>query len=305
MNMQDWNMLIELYNSKSITKASERLFISQPALTRRLHQIEEELSATILLRSARGISFTPQGERLIEYCRSMLKQYHQLKTSMSSSTDLAGTIRISASVSQTQFFLPGLLKAFLSQHPGVSFEVDSCMSSLSLRALNARQTQVAFFRGEHSGNFVQRQLSTHHGYIVCSQPFSLQELPDMPYISFESDHSSSSIRESWWYDHFSVPPYTAMSIKNANICYEMIRNGLGFGLFLNTEPWFHDASLFYRQMFFRDQTPVIRTDYAACRPESLALEHIAAFMDFTEQYAKQTELAAPVPDLQNFQDNSD
>lgn len=300
MNMQDWNMLLELYNSKSITKASERLFISQPALTRRLHQIEEEFAATIIIRSARGISFTPQGERLIEYCRSMLKQYHQLRTSMSGDSDLAGTIQISASVSQTQFFLPGLLKAFLAQHPGISFEVNSCMSSLSLRALNARETQIAFFRGNHSGNFVQKQLSVHRGYIVCSYPFSLQDLPDMPYISFESDHTSSSIRETWWYDHFSVPPYTAMTVKNANICYEMVRNGLGFGLYLNTEPWFHDPALFYQQMFFHDQTPVLRTDYAACRPESLALEHIASFMDFTELYARQVESTTHQPDVQNF-----
>ena len=300
MNMQDWNMLLELYRSKSITKASELLFISQPALTRRLHQMEEEFSTTILLRSARGISFTPQGEHLVEYCRSMLKQYHQLQTSMSGNTSLSGTIQISASVSQTQFFLPGLLKEFLLLHPGISFEVNSCMSSQSLRALNTRQTQIAFFRGDHTGNFVQKKLSVHHGYIVCSNPFSLNDLPDMPYISFESDHTSSSIRENWWYDRFSVPPYTAMTVKNANICYEMVRNGLGFGLFLNTEPWFHNKNLFYKQMDFKDNTPVLRTDYVACRSESLALEHIASFLDFTEQYARQAESTSPQPDTQNF-----
>ena len=78
MNMQDWNMLLELYRSKSITKASERLFISQPALTRRLHQMEEEFSTTILLRSARGISFTPQGEHLVEYCSNSITSYRPL-----------------------------------------------------------------------------------------------------------------------------------------------------------------------------------------------------------------------------------
>lgn len=300
MNMQDWNILLELYHSKSITKASERLFISQPALTRRLHQIEEEFSSTILLRSARGISFTPQGERLVEYCRKMRDQYHQLQISMKTSASLSGSIHISASVSQTQFFLPGLLREFLVQHPGVSFELNSCMSSLSLRALNTRQTQIAFYRGDHTGNFLQKKLSVHSGYIICGYPFALEDLPEMPYISFESDHTSNSIRENWWYDQFTVPPYTAMTVKNANICYEMIRNGLGFGLFLNTEPWFQDQNLFYRQMFFNDHTPVLRTDYVACRAESLALEHIAAFFDFTEQYAKQHELHTPQPGVQNF-----
>ena len=79
MNLQDWKLLTELHKSNSISQTSETLFISQPALTRRLKQIEEEFSATILIRSSKGVTFTPQGELLVQYSQKMLKDYENLK----------------------------------------------------------------------------------------------------------------------------------------------------------------------------------------------------------------------------------
>lgn len=300
MNLQDWKLLVELYNHKSISKASEALFVSQPALTRRLKQIEEEFSTIITLRSSKGIVFTPQGERLVEYSRNMLTQYQEISKSLETSENIAGTLQIASSLTQTQFFLPALLQEFSLLHPAVNFEVETHFSTSCIKALNMRKVQLALFRGEHYGIFEKKLLASHFAYVVYHQPFLLSELPNLPYISFESDHSSTNLRDSWWYDHFNNAPYTAMTTKNVNVCYEMVRHGLGFGIFLNSDIWSHNKDLYYQQLFFANHQPVIRNDWIGYRKEALNLEPVSAFVHYTLDYSQRCQKNQASLDLQNF-----
>ncbi|WP_238933669.1 helix-turn-helix domain-containing protein [Brevibacillus choshinensis] len=64
MDDRDWQVLHILYNQKNITKTAQLLFITQPALTKRLMQIEEEFGVKIVNRGIKGVHFTPEGELL-------------------------------------------------------------------------------------------------------------------------------------------------------------------------------------------------------------------------------------------------
>lgn len=285
MNLQDWKLLTELYKSNSISQASENLFISQPALTRRLKQIEEEFSATILIRSSKGVTFTPHGRLLVQYSQNMLDEYTKLKKHLSFDDAFAGTIQIASSLSQTQFFLPGLLQEFSKIHSAMKFEVETCLSALCVKALNTHRVPIAFFRGDYTGNFEKKLLATQEAYAVYYRPFEISDLPNMPYISFESDHLSNSIRENWWYNIFNIPPYIAMYVKNGNAGYQMVAHGLGYGIFLGTDFWNHNQNLYAQKLYFKDDTPVVRNDWIGYRTEALRLKQISSFIDFTLAYA--------------------
>lgn len=284
MNLQDWKLLVELHKSNSISQASENLFISQPALTRRLKQIEEEFSATILIRSSKGVTFTPQGELLVQYSREMLEEYTKLKKQMCSDNTLSGTLQIAASLSQTQFFLPDLLQEFSKIHPAIRFEVETNLSALCVKALNTHRVPVAFFRGDYNGNFEKELIASQEAYAVYYQPFEINDLPNMPYISFESDHLSNSIRENWWYNVFAVPPYVAMSVKNGNAGYQMVAHGLGYGIFLGTDFWYHNKELYAQKLYYKNQMPVIRNDWVGYRKETLHLKQVSSFIDFVLEH---------------------
>ena len=51
MNEQDYQLLIDLYETKNITKVADQHFLTQPALTKRIRRIEEELGSELLIRS--------------------------------------------------------------------------------------------------------------------------------------------------------------------------------------------------------------------------------------------------------------
>jgi len=98
MEDRDWLILQELYRTKNITKASQKLYMSQPALTARLQNIETEFDVKVVIRSTKGIKFTQQGEYLAHKADEMLQQLHTIKDQVQSMKDeVGGTIDIGAS----------------------------------------------------------------------------------------------------------------------------------------------------------------------------------------------------------------
>ena len=113
MDERDWLIFHVLAEKRNITKTGQALFISQPAITTRLHQIEEEMGTKLIYRSGKGIHFTPQGEYLAHRSKEMVVRIQEIKDQISSMhDDVQGTLRIAASHFMTKYKLPRLLKLF-------------------------------------------------------------------------------------------------------------------------------------------------------------------------------------------------
>ena len=98
MEDRDWQILQELHRTKNITKAAQLLYMSQPALTARLQNIETEFNVRVVTRSTKGIKFTPEGEYLAHQAEEILQQLHSIKNQVQEmNNEIAGTIDIGAS----------------------------------------------------------------------------------------------------------------------------------------------------------------------------------------------------------------
>jgi len=71
MDLRRVKAFIAVAETLSVTKAAERLHISQPPLSRHIHQLEEELGVTLFLRHRHGVTLTDAGRRLLEKARSL------------------------------------------------------------------------------------------------------------------------------------------------------------------------------------------------------------------------------------------
>ena len=74
MDDKDYEILLALSEKKSISKAAEKLFITQPALSKRIQKIEKELDIQLLCRTSKGILLTPLGEGIIPYVQTFSNQ---------------------------------------------------------------------------------------------------------------------------------------------------------------------------------------------------------------------------------------
>ena len=78
MDNREWETFITVVEEGNMTKAAEKLFISQPALSYRIRQMEAALGNALLLRTAEGIILTPQGEIYHDYCKRMVQEQEKL-----------------------------------------------------------------------------------------------------------------------------------------------------------------------------------------------------------------------------------
>ncbi len=79
VSVQYLNYFMKICQTRSMNKAAEELFISQPALSKSMRNLEKELKVTLFVRSNKGISLTPEGEKLLKHARLILGQFALLE----------------------------------------------------------------------------------------------------------------------------------------------------------------------------------------------------------------------------------
>lgn len=113
----------EVVSEQSITKAAERLGISQQAVSNQISRLEEELGCSLFERY-QNLTLTYAGKKFYQYCLKTLDNMHQLEGELSDIADnQKGELRIGISFSRGQTILPLILPNFSKQYPHVELKV--------------------------------------------------------------------------------------------------------------------------------------------------------------------------------------
>lgn len=97
MDIKSLNYFIEIANQKSMRKAAEALYITQPNLTRTVHALEEELGVRLFIRNNQGVRLTLEGENLYYYAESIMNQMNAIgKLKLLNREAMQSSITISA-----------------------------------------------------------------------------------------------------------------------------------------------------------------------------------------------------------------
>lgn len=123
----------------SFTKASQELFVSQPAITKHIHELESLYSA-LVQPLGNKTSLTEAGRVLLEYSERILAEYRRLDYSMHLlHNEYSGQLRLGASTTIAQYVLPPILAEYTRQYPKIK---------LTLIETNSRNVEQAL--QEHS-----------------------------------------------------------------------------------------------------------------------------------------------------------
>lgn len=130
MSILQYEVFVTVVETKSFTKASEKLGYTQSAVSQMISGLEKDLGVKLLNRSRQGITTTKIGERMLKHVRDILKITELMNQEAARYNGYnRGTVRIGAIPSVSAKILPGLIGAFERQYPGVSvilFEGDEC-----------------------------------------------------------------------------------------------------------------------------------------------------------------------------------
>ncbi|MDR3565014.1 MAG: LysR family transcriptional regulator [Negativicutes bacterium] len=280
MEDRDWLVLQVLFAQKSITKTAQLLYISQPALTSRLKQIEEEFGVRIVFRGSKGVHFTPQGEYLVQRAGEMLQQIRTIKQQVISiDNEVAGTLRLGASNFVTKYILPRLLSLFKQQYPQVEFNVTTAWSKDVYPLIYNQDIHVGFSRGDYEWRDEKYLLFEESVCIASKHEIDIKQLPDIPRIEYRTDHLAKSMMDNWWRDNFSQPPLISMDVNQVDTCKEMIVNGLGYGI-MPRRILRDTTDLFTIDLQDKNGQPLVRRTWMIYQQELLEINVVRAFVDF-------------------------
>jgi len=126
-------------------RAAAALHISQPPLSRAIRALEERLGVTLLARSRRRVELTAEGTRLLEEARRILGQVERAAQAVRGmARGEAGRLRVGFVSLADYGVLPGLLKAFKAQRPGVALALREMLSPEQAAALAAGELDFGF-----------------------------------------------------------------------------------------------------------------------------------------------------------------
>lgn len=128
----------------SFSEAARSLFISQPAVSQAMRQLEEAQGAQLFTRAARGATLTAEGKLLYGYVESALKLLATGERKLESMQSLkAGELRIGAGDTITRHFLLPYIEQFHNEHPEVELQIRNRTSTVLIKQLAAGRFDLA------------------------------------------------------------------------------------------------------------------------------------------------------------------
>ena len=196
INTELYKIFYVLANTGSISKAAAELYVTQPAISRSLKKLEDELRCILFKRTARGISLTADGHMLLSYVQpavnSLIKAEAEFEKLRSLDT---GEIRIGASDTICMYYLPDFLSGFQNKYPGISIKVTNRTSVETITLLRNGSVDFGIVNLplENEKNLVIRKASVISDCFVAGRRFeqyrnkklSVAEIERLPLILLE------------------------------------------------------------------------------------------------------------------------
>ncbi len=168
-------------------KASDRLHLSQPAVSTRISKLEEELGAKLFERGPGKQVLTKKGQQLLSYAEQMLFVEEEIKNRVANPAETDALFRLGASETIAQAWLPAFIKALNNQFPRVNVDLTVDISINLREAILERRIDLAFLMGpvsEYSVKNVPLPKFDLHWY--KSKTLGNIDLAKIPIISYAS-----------------------------------------------------------------------------------------------------------------------
>lgn len=195
----------------SFTKASKELFISQPAISKHIHELEVQYKTPLFDRTGNRIVLTRAGELLLSHTNTLLAAYRQLDFEMNLLTDnVCGELRLGASTTIAQYVLPPILSSFVRKFPDIRVSLLNGNSHDIEKALRDGKITLGLVEGYarqsslHYTPFMKDELVviTHTGSKLAHyEELTLEQLCTLPLVLRENGSGTLAVLESALGEH--------------------------------------------------------------------------------------------------------
>ncbi len=229
---------LEVARQRHLTRAADALHVTQPALTARIRQLEEELGASLFERSHRGMRLTDAG-------RAFLPHAERAVDALAAGRDLVGEhargatgqLTIGTAPAVGAYVLPGLLTRFVRRFPDIRLIVRTGHSEEIVEHVDRGELDIGLIRELHHPGVTVRTLyedelilvvPTRHEFARLG-PVGVERLADATLILFDRTSSYYELTNAI-FRTAGVAPRGIIELDNIEAAKHMVRNGLGVAL---------------------------------------------------------------------------
>ena len=229
-------------NDLNLTVAASRVGTTQPAISKQLKLLEDELGFDIFIRKGRSISrITQAGETVIAHAVRLLREVQGIKGLADDVKDAeTGSMSIGTTHTQARYFLPEVIRAFRARHPGVNLHLHQGTSEQIAQMAALDRIDLAIDSGARVSIERYYLLPCHRSRLCVIVPRShplthvrrlrLNDLAEFPLVTYEFGHSESSWSLGEVFAVGGFQPNVSLTAWDSDVIKTYVRLGMGVGI---------------------------------------------------------------------------
>ncbi|RMH50910.1 MAG: LysR family transcriptional regulator [Zetaproteobacteria bacterium] len=237
--MRQLRIFSAVAEERSFSRAAKRLYLTQPAVSIQVRQLEERVGMPLLDRSGRDIRLTEAGAELLVHCRAIERQLDEAQRMLD---DLRGLRRgrIHLTMAATaNYFAPQMIVPFHRRYPEARITIEVANRAGLIAALEENRSDMVIMGRPPEGLAVEQTIFCDNPLVAIAAPdhplagqgeeIPLERLLEEPFIMREAD-SGTRIAIQRFLDRHGLQPEVVMEMNRTEAVKQTVMAGLGVGI---------------------------------------------------------------------------
>ena len=242
-NYEHYKIFCKIVECKSISKAASQLYVSQPAVSLAIKQLESNLNVQLFFRTQKGVTLTTEGEILYNYVKQGCTIINIGEEKMKELTQLqSGEINIGASDMTLRLFLLPYIEQFHKNYPSVKIKITNATTPETLQHLREGVIDFGVVSApvEPVATFSFKNVKSVKDILIVGEAFkelskepkvSIHDLQKYPFIMLERGTSTRKYIEKFFKEN-DVEIVPEIELATSDLIIDFVKRGIGIGFIL-------------------------------------------------------------------------
>ncbi len=238
VNLELYRVFYTVAKCGSLTKAAEELYISQPAVSQAIKQLENQLGGQLFTRTHKGMQLSETGgKQIFSIVERALRLFDEAESKYAELKDTAtGIVRICASDTVSTHFLLPYIKKYHEKYPDVNLILQNCTSSETIELLKNNKGDVGFVNlpiDDSDINLSSTVMQLHDTFVasdrfneLTKEKVDLKKLQEYPLLMLELNTATRQAIVSFAHSQ-GIHLHPEIELASLELMKELAKNGIG------------------------------------------------------------------------------